>query len=88
MVTIPNAYCYAVILNNEIDLKTVSPTRRAAIVNWLVVNMLCPIYTTTTDAQVEQMWSDLASGAFVADVMVSPSETLGDVLGKALDKAG
>ncbi len=69
--TIQTVDGYAVILDNKIDVKTVSPTRRAAKVNWLVVNMLCPIYTTTTDDQIEQMWSDLASGAFVAEVTIS-----------------
>ena len=47
---------WAVIEDIGLDLRSVSPTRRAALVNWLVTrkNMMATIYTT--DEQIERMW--------------------------------
>ena len=64
---------YAVIVDDKIDVRTVSDTRHAAIVNWLVVECLCPIYTSTTDEQIEQIWSERSGDAFIAAVEISRS---------------
>ena len=62
---------YAVILGDEIDVRTVSPTRRAAIVNWLVVNRRVPILNSTTDEQIEQLWNKHGGDATVAAVEIN-----------------
>ncbi len=62
---------YAVIVDEKIDVRTVSETRRAAIVNWLVVNCGCPIFASTTDEQIEEIWKERSGDAFVAAVEVS-----------------
>lgn len=49
---------YAVMREGKIDIRTVSPTRRAAIVNDLVVNCACPVFAKTTDAQIEDLWRE------------------------------
>ena len=49
---------YAVIDNGEIKVLTISDTRRAALVNWLVTERRCMIMNSTTDDQIEQMWAD------------------------------
>ena len=43
---------FAIIDARGIDIKTVSGTRRAAIVNWLVVEKGIFIYTQATDGQI------------------------------------
>lgn len=61
---------YAVVLDERIDIRTVSETRRAAIVNWLVVNMICPIFNHTTDEQIELIWEQNKGFAEVKEVVV------------------
>lgn len=64
---------YAVIEDNKIEVRTVSPTRRAAIVNWLVVRKNCMIYLTTTDDQIEEMWENWSGDTYIASVDISKS---------------
>lgn len=54
--------------DGTIDVRTVSPTRRAAIVNWLCVNGIMPT-VHATDAAIEAMW--LAQGQYVHDIEVT-----------------
>ncbi len=63
---------YAVVCDSEIDMRTVSPTRRAAIVNWLYVHGI-PLYCSTTDEEIEAFWDVLMAqhGAICASVEVS-----------------
>ncbi len=56
------AYGYAIIEGGEIDVRTVSPTRRAAIVNWLVIHRSKMIYAAATDEEIEKLW-ELYGGA-------------------------
>ena len=65
------AEAYAVIADEKIDVRTVSETRRAAIGNWLVVNCGCLILNSTTDEQIEQIWSERSGDAFVAKVEIN-----------------
>lgn len=51
-----DAIGWAVIDNGDIRVKTISNTRRAAIVNWLVTERGCAIYGGTSDPQIERMW--------------------------------
>ena len=48
---------WAIIEDIGIDVRSVSPTRRAAIVNWLVTRAGIMIYSTTTDKQIEECWT-------------------------------
>lgn len=65
------AYGWAVVgagINGEIDVRTVSPERRGAIVNWLVVTGNVFVRSDHTDEQIERMWDDRR---FKADVRVT-----------------
>lgn len=61
---------FAVVFNDVIDVRTVSETRRAAIVNWLVVASGCMIYNRTTDQQIEWLWEKNKGHAFVKGVTI------------------
>ncbi len=65
---------YAVVLDNKIDIRTVSPTRRGAIVNWLVVHVGCFIYNTTTDEQINEMWSRSSGNAVLKLVNITENK--------------
>jgi len=58
---------WAVIVNNEILVSTVSPTRRGAIVNWLWTYMHWRLTNQDTDAQIEEIWckEKTTNGMFV-----------------------
>jgi hypothetical protein len=47
---------WAVIKNDHIYVKTVSDTRRAAIINWLVTEKQVIVKAYNTDADIEDMW--------------------------------
>jgi hypothetical protein len=64
---------WAVIADGEINVKTVSPTRRAAIVNWLTVDLGFLIHNHHTDEQIESAWEygrPEKRGARVAEVVI------------------
>ena len=48
--------------HGNIDLHTVYPTRRGAIINWLVTHGQ-PILAVTTDSEVERVMGNAFSGA-------------------------
>lgn len=62
---------YAVIADEKIDVCTVSDTRRAALVNWIVVNCGIPLFNWTTDEEIEQIWKERCGNAFVGNVEIS-----------------
>ncbi len=62
---------YAVVSDDKINVLTVSDTRRAAIVNWLVVDRGCLILRTDTDEQIEHLWEQEQGDASVAAVEIS-----------------
>jgi len=62
---------FAVIANEKINVQTVSDTRRAAIVNWLVVDRACLILRTDTDEQIEHLWEQEQGDASVVAVEIS-----------------
>jgi len=70
MVTAPPTKGYAAVRHGEIDVLTVSRTVRAAKVNWLVVHRGCQIYITTTDEEIEKMWSNWAGMVLVREVII------------------
>jgi hypothetical protein len=42
---------------NKIDIRTVGPTRRSAITNWLVVTAGVMVYRHHNDQQIELLWN-------------------------------
>lgn len=65
------AKAFAVVADEKINVRTVSDTRRAAIVNWLVVDCNCLILRTDTDEQIEHLWEQERGNASVAAVEIS-----------------
>jgi hypothetical protein len=65
---------YAVISFGVIEIATVSPTRRGALVNWLVTTARRPIYSWTTDAEIERHWRECKGSDHEAiEVDIAPS---------------
>jgi hypothetical protein len=57
---------WAVVDHNGINVRTVSDTRRAAIVNWLCDNTAFRL-TQATNENIEKMWTETAGKAVVHD---------------------
>lgn len=53
-----------------IQVKTVSDTRRAALVNYLWTAHQLPILCSHTDADIEQMWKHFGGHATVHEVII------------------
>jgi hypothetical protein len=66
-----NAEGWAIIENGRINVRTVSPTRRAAIVNFLVVERGILVMDSATDEQIEQKWKQMRSQAVVTEIVVT-----------------
>jgi hypothetical protein len=65
---------WAVAVNGVIDVRTVSPTRRAAIVNWLVTHGKL-VFAKDSDEKIETMWSiDRPDDAAVFEIWVSEGQ--------------
>jgi hypothetical protein len=65
-----NTLAFAVVLNDQIDVKTVSPSYRAATVNWLVVNKGKMIYDHHTDEHIEGLWQRYKGRAVVEQIVL------------------
>lgn len=61
---------WAVIENEQINLRSVSPTRRAAIVNFLVTDRGRYISNSTSDHEIEAMFSRDRRGATAVEVTI------------------
>lgn len=61
---------WAAIENDKISVKTVSPTRRAAIVNFLVVHRSLAITFHHSDAQIEEWWEKHHGRAQMVEVEI------------------
>jgi hypothetical protein len=61
---------WAIIECVGIDVRSISPTRRAAIVNWLVVRRNVYITTSWDDARIEHIWQSLKGEAEAVEVIV------------------
>lgn len=55
--------------SNEIDINTVSSTKRAAMVNWLVVHAVM-VFQSTTDAQIFTLWEGYCGSHILIQVEV------------------
>ena len=58
--------------NDQVDMRTVSDTRRAALVNWLVAGVGIGVFASTTDEQIENAWNMMSKklGTRVIEVNV------------------
>ncbi len=61
---------FGVVDDDGLDLRTVSPTERAAKINWLVTRAARRISSSTTDEQIETMWAEECRNALVRPVRV------------------
>lgn len=61
---------WAVADPDGINIKTVSDTRRAAIVNWLVVEKGCGVLNCASDEDIERAWRHLCGPSEVMEVTV------------------
>ncbi len=66
---------YAVIEDGKINVPTISNARRAAIVNWLVVEANLMIYSKDTDEYIKQLWEENKRDATIIEVEVSPLDS-------------
>jgi len=62
---------WAVIDNGGINIRSVSPTRRAALVNWLVVERQLQATIFATDDDIERMWEANKGDAAATKVAVT-----------------
>lgn len=61
---------WGVLTDDGIDMRTVSDTRRAAIVNWLCASEACLVHRGTTDERIEQIWQRRRGSADAVPVRV------------------
>lgn len=61
---------WAVVDIDGIRVDTVSATRRAAIVNWLVTSAGLFIYNSDTDEKIDSLWNDRRGIATVQEVRI------------------
>lgn len=54
--SIPEVTGFVVVSFGQIDIATVSPSERGAMVNWLVSSARIPIYAWTTDDEIFKTW--------------------------------
>ena len=59
------------VIKESIIVNTVSSTRRAAIVNWLVASGRMTVMATVTDDMIEQAWRILKGDASVVEVDIT-----------------
>ena len=67
---------FAIVVNDEINIATVSKSRRAAIVNWLVIACRQVILSTTTDEEIEKFWERHQNCASVVVVNIELPENV------------
>lgn len=53
---------WAVTVDDKIDMRTVGPTRRAAIINWMVTERKELITNFTSDRSIDMKWSRYENG--------------------------
>lgn len=61
---------WAIVDSTGINVRTVSDTRRAAVVNWLVVEKGVGVYNSTSDEQIELVWTQLRGASEVMEVTI------------------
>lgn len=66
-----DAIGWAVIEKGAIKVRTVSDTRRAAMVNFLITERNTMIYSSATDEQIERMWFQCRGEADIEMVTIT-----------------
>ena len=64
---------WALVFEDQIDMRTVSSTRHAVIVNWLFANCRVPL-ADMTDEEIEQLWKVHGAEATVAEIIIEGKE--------------
>jgi len=67
---------WAIIDNDEIKVRTVSPTRRAALVNFLLVERLVAVLEDTSDEAINQLWEQHRGDASITLVMIRAKDVI------------
>jgi hypothetical protein len=65
------AEAWAVVEGGKINIRSVSPTRRAAIVNWLCTEVKMLALNTATDVDIERVWEANKGSAEATKVVVA-----------------
>jgi len=65
------AHGWAVVDMSGINVRTVSPSRRGALVNWLIAAHRMVLMGNVTDEQVEQLWQAKSGDAMVVEVDIT-----------------
>lgn len=68
---VTNKEAWAVIDSDGINIRSVSPTRTAAIVNWLYTETMVAPKMSWTDDEIELTWQEHKGNAVAARVAVS-----------------
>lgn len=74
---IAEALGWAAIEDRKIKVRTISDTRRSAIINFLVTERLVMLTSLASDDHIERLWSDLKGAADVVLVEVRESNVWG-----------
>jgi hypothetical protein len=64
------AHGWAVLDDGQINVRTVSDTRRAALVNWLVTERNILILAQTSDEAIEALWHEACGDAICSTVSI------------------
>lgn len=76
--TVREAIGFAAIDGGQINIKTVSDTRRAAMINWLVTERNVMIYNAMTDEHVERLWFHFRGTADIEYVTITRTHGPGE----------
>jgi hypothetical protein len=68
---------WAIALDGQINIRTVSDTPRAAVVNWLVTEANQPIWASMTDDDIQHIWDKLRGSCVIVKVLVMAPESRG-----------
>lgn len=63
---------FAILSFGRIEIATVSPRRRGALVNWLVTSGRIPIYAWTSDTEIESLWRTTRGDHECLEVQITP----------------
>ena len=69
--TMADAHGYAIVENDVINVRSVSPTRRGAIVNFLITDCGLLVLNSAPDNAIELMWLDRRGTAEVVAVRIT-----------------
>lgn len=61
---------FAIKEHGEILVATLSATRKAAIINFLVTQRMCMIFEHNTDGEIEAMWQSMKIKAECVEVLI------------------